>query len=61
VRLIEALISPQGEAIVQTRGYVSADCLQVSQFLEQALGALTAERKTAEYYQPTQAEQRLQQ
>jgi hypothetical protein len=61
VRLIEVLVSPQGEAVVQTRGYVGADCLQASQFLEQALGSITTDRKTAEYYQPTQAKQQIQQ
>jgi hypothetical protein len=60
VRLIEVLVSPQGEATVQTRGYAGADCLQASRFLEQVLGVITAERKTAEYYQPTQTEQQIQ-
>jgi hypothetical protein len=61
VHLIEVLVSPQGEATVQTRGYPGDDCLQASKFLEQALGVTTAERKTAEYYQPTQTEQQIQQ
>jgi hypothetical protein len=61
VRVIEVLVSPQGEATVQTRGYSGDDCLQASQFLEEALGITTAERKTAEYYRPTQTEQQIQQ
>src|SRR5208282_3195895 len=34
-RLIEVIVSPQGEATVQTKGYAGADCLQASKFLEQ--------------------------
>ena len=60
-RLIEVTVSPQGEVTVQTRGYAGGDCLQASQFLEHALGAATADRKTAEFYQTTPAQQRAQQ
>ena len=35
-RLIEVLVSPQGETTVQTKGYAGPDCLQASRFLEQA-------------------------
>jgi Protein of unknown function (DUF2997) len=50
-RVIEVLVSPQGETTVQTKGYVGGDCLQASKFLEQALGAAIADRKTAEFFQ----------
>jgi hypothetical protein len=60
-RIIEVLVSPTGEATVQTRGYAGADCLQASKFLEQALGTVTAERKTAEFHQSTSEEQHIQQ
>ena len=60
-RIIEVVVSPTGEATVQTKGYAGADCLQASKFLEQALGVTTADRKTAEFYetatQPQQAQQ----
>jgi hypothetical protein len=49
-RIIEVVVSPTGEATVQTKGYAGADCLQASQPLEQALGVTTADRKTEEYY-----------
>jgi hypothetical protein len=61
VLIIEVLVTPQGEATVQTRGYGGEDCLQASKFLEQALGIISTDRKTAEYYRPTQAEQQIQQ
>ena len=60
-RVIEVVVSPTGEATVQTRGYAGADCLEASQFLEQALGVATADHKTAEFYQPALNEQQLQQ
>jgi Protein of unknown function (DUF2997) len=56
-RVIEVTVSPQGEATVQTKGYAGADCLGASRFLEQALGAVAGERKTAEFYQAAPAPQ----
>lgn len=60
-RIIEVVVSPTGEAIVQTKGYAGADCLQASRFLEQALGVTTAEHRTAEYHQSVTAQQQVQQ
>jgi hypothetical protein len=60
-RVIEVVVSPQGEAVVQTKGYAGAECLQASRFLEAALGDRAAERLTAEFYQTTPAEVRAQQ
>ena len=50
-RLIEVVVSPQGDATVQTKGYAGADCLLARKFLEQALGTTAADRKTAEFYE----------
>jgi len=60
-RLIEVIVSPQGETTVQTKGYAGADCLQASKFLEQALGTAASDRKTGEFYQTTPNEQHVQQ
>ena len=61
-RVIEVTVSPQGEATVQTKGYAGSDCLQASKFLEQALGVVATDRKTAEFYQAiATAEQQIQQ
>jgi hypothetical protein len=49
-RVIEVTVSPTGETSVQTKGYAGANCVQASKFLEQALGAVTAERMTSEFY-----------
>ena len=43
-RVIEVVVSPQGETTVQTKGYAGADCLKASKFLEQALGVTSADR-----------------
>ena len=53
-RVIEVVVSPTGETTVQTKGYAGGDCLQASKFLEQSLGVVAAERRTAEFYE-TQA------
>ncbi len=49
-RLIEITVSPTGETTVQTKGYAGAECLQASKFLEQALGVVTSDRKTVEFF-----------
>lgn len=59
-RVIEVIVSPSGETTVQTKGYVGADCLQASKFLEQALGRITSEHKTTEFYQAQAAQQEIQ-
>lgn len=56
-RVIEVIVSPQGETTVQTKGYVGGDCLQASQFLEQALGLAITDRKSAEFFQTNQTTQ----
>jgi hypothetical protein len=60
-RIIEVVVSPTGEATVQTKGYTGADCLRASQFLEQALGVATQDKKTAEFYREATTEQRVEQ
>lgn len=55
-RVIEVLVSPTGQTVVQTKGYSGADCLQASKWLEQALGIAGADRKTSEFYEATNAQ-----
>ena len=56
-RMIRVVVTPAGEATLQTHGYAGDACLQASRFLEQALGVVSAEQKTAEFYQGLSAEQ----
>jgi hypothetical protein len=58
-RLIEVIVSPQGEATLQTKGYAGSDCLQASRFLEQALGVVINDQKTTEFYQTETTQQHL--
>ncbi len=61
MRIIEVVVSPQGETTVQTKGFVGADCLQASKWIEQALGITTTDNKTAEFFQAAATEQQVQQ
>jgi hypothetical protein len=56
-RVIEVIVSPQGESKIQTKGYQGNDCLQASKFLEQALGVVTDDQKTGEFFTTTPVEQ----
>ena len=56
-RIIEVVVSPTGEATIQTKGYQGSDCLQASKFLEQSLGVASNNRHTAEFYQSTTTQQ----
>ena len=58
---IEIVISPQGEARIETKGYAGSSCRTASQFLEQALGTLSSEQLTAEFYQQQSTDQAVQQ
>jgi hypothetical protein len=61
MRTIEITVSPTGATKVETRGFTGGECREASRFVEQALGARTAETLTAEFYQGQQAEQPLKQ
>ena len=61
VRIIEVVVSPQGETTVQTKGFAGAECLQASNWIEQALGIATGDNKTTEFYSAATAEQELHQ
>ena len=50
-QIIEVTVAPDGTTTVQTKGYIGSDCQAASRFIEQALGSVSAERKTPEFYQ----------
>ena len=60
-RVIELIVSPKGQTTVQTKGYSGSSCLQASKWLEQALGTVTAERKTSEFHETASTDQHIQQ
>lgn len=54
-RTIEVIVSPAGEATVQTKGFSGPSCRDASRFIERALGERTGERVTAEFHEPQAA------
>ena len=56
--VIEITVDPQGQVTVETRGYAGRSCRQGSAFLEKALGQVTREKVTAEFYQSQTARRR---
>lgn len=60
-RVIEITISPSGETKVETKGYAGSDCLAASRWLEKALGSISSDVKTADFYQTQEAQQQARQ
>jgi hypothetical protein len=61
VKVIEVTVDPAGRARVETRGFTGGECREASRFVEQVLGARTAEALTAEFHQGQPAGQELRQ
>jgi hypothetical protein len=59
MRVIEVTVSPTGETQIQTKGYSGGACLKASQFLQDALGVVESDRRTAEYHQSTEQQQEI--
>ena len=51
MKTIEILVRPNGETILETRGYSGEQCQHASQFLEQALGRSVQDQRTSEFYE----------
>jgi DUF2997 family protein len=60
-KVIEVVVSPTGEVTTQTKGYAGSECQKASKWLEQALGIVTQDRKTAEFFQDTAQQQEVRQ
>lgn len=60
-RTIEVIVSPAGEAVVQTKGFSGPSCRDASRFIERALGTAQSDRPTAEMYQGQSVDQPLRQ
>ena len=50
MKVIEVIVSPQGETTIQPRGFSGSECLQASQAIEKALGVKVADRSTPEFH-----------
>ena len=60
-KIIRIIVSPTGEAKIETKGFSGPECRAASKFLEQALGQPVGEQLTAEFYQAQPAEQQIRQ
>ena len=50
MKTIEIIISPAGEARLQTRGFTGSTCQEASKIIQSALGAMESDQKTAEFH-----------
>jgi hypothetical protein len=57
---IEIVVNPAGESQVQTQGFAGPACQAASRFVEQALGQVTHQQVTAEFYQQQSTQQSVQ-
>ena len=62
MKTIEIIISPSGQARVETKGFAGSQCREASRLLEAALGKTTSETLTAEFHETqSQPQNRLEQ
>ena len=61
MKVIEVTVDPAGRTKIETKGFSGGACREASRFVEQALGARTAEALTAEFHQGQPAGQELRQ
>ena len=50
-KTIEIIVASDGQTRVGTKGFAGGECLEASRFLETALGKVTSENRTAEFYE----------
>jgi hypothetical protein len=60
-RVIELIVSKDGQTTVQTKGFSGGSCIGASKWLEQAIGNVTTYQKTAEFFETAKTEQHIQQ
>ena len=51
MKTIEITVDRDGRVTVETKGFAGGSCREASRFVEEALGATTSERMTAEFHQ----------
>jgi hypothetical protein len=61
LKKIEITVDTKGNSQVQTKGFAGSECVEASQFIEQALGKQVSQRTTPEFFSvKNQQNQRLQ-
>ena len=58
-KIIEVIVSPQGETRIETKGFAGKECREASRFVEQALGRRETEQLKAEFYATSTMQQQL--
>lgn len=60
-QIIEVVVSPQGQARVETKGFSGSTCRDASGFIERALGKIANEQLTNEFHRQTEGQSLRQQ
>jgi hypothetical protein len=60
MKTVEIIISSTGETHLEAKGFGGRSCLEATRKLEAALGRITADRLTAEFFAPTEQPEQLQ-
>ena len=60
MKVIEIIVRPNGETILETKGFTGPECREASRFLEQALGRPVREQLTPEFHQTQSNEESAQ-
>ena len=61
MKIIEIVVSPNGQTQIETKGFTGSECRDASRFVEQALGKRTGEQLTAEFYEEASSQTQLEQ
>jgi hypothetical protein len=61
LRTIEIIVSPDGKARVETKGFTGGECRDASRFVEQALGKPVDELLKPEFHQTAATQQQMRQ
>lgn len=56
MRTIQITVSPTGESVVETEGFVGSECREASKFIESALGKVAGETLKPEFHVQSTAE-----
>lgn len=56
-KTIQIIVDPKGGTKIETSGFTGSACQDATRALEQALGAVTGEQLTAEFYAASNDEQ----
>lgn len=59
-KLIEIVFAPDGQTRIETKGFEGHECREAAKFIKNALGKVTSEQLTSEFYQTNEQQQSAQ-